>query len=115
MKTRPFPVTSGGGSSGKGAGAERKSRDERASAMGTSPGRLSSWSHSMRSIVDNVAEGAGTKRVSQVSGSTNDSVRIDDLPREQPTGVDLPLLPSSESAKTKAPSLGLVLTYNPLS
>ena len=42
-------------------------------------------------------------------------VRIDDLPREQPTGVDLPLLPSSESARTKAPSLGLVLTYNPLS
>jgi len=42
-------------------------------------------------------------------------VRLDDLPREQPTGVDLPLLPSSESARTKAPSLGLVLTYNPLS
>jgi len=72
----------GGGSSGKGSGgSDRKSRDRHASAMGTSPGRLSSWSQSMRSIVDNVAEGASTKRVSQVSGSTNDAVRIDDLPK----------------------------------
>lgn len=70
----------GGGSSGKGGSASDRKSAHNHSSTGVSPGRLSSWSQSMRSLVENVAEG-GTKRVSQVSGSTNDSVRIDDLPK----------------------------------